>query len=120
MIRLPSRRSVTSSAALRMLKCRDTAGAEIENLDAISPAGSSLSRSDCRISRRVGSVSARKIRATSFIADLLNKIAKYVNTNRSRRRSVLVSDVVELEPVSNRAELDRAWEWVTIGRPTTE
>src|SRR6516165_9930841 len=94
MIRLPSRRSVTSSAALRMLRWRDTAGAEIENLEAISPAGSSLSRSDCRISRRVGSVSARKIRATSFIGKVFNKIVKYVNGESVESRKFKVESGV--------------------------
>ncbi len=66
-IELPSRRSLTSSADLRMLKCLETDGAEIVNISTISPARKSCSFKAVRICRRVGSASARKIIVGCFI-----------------------------------------------------
>src|SRR5205809_3401398 len=62
-IRFPSRRSLTSSAAFSMARCREIEGAEISKRAPISPAASSLALSSSRIWRLVGSARARKTRA---------------------------------------------------------
>src|SRR5205823_5732104 len=62
-IRFPSRRSLTSSAAFRMARCRDIDGAEIAKRPPISPAASSPRFSSSKIWRLVGSARARNTRA---------------------------------------------------------
>ena len=73
MMRLLSRRSATRSAFFKMPRCREIDGPLMANLDVISPADSSPSRSSKRIWRRVVSASARK---TAVSASTLSNIAR--------------------------------------------